>query len=240
MIALIFIAYIVTLKATPAPTCENYGEKVEDIDGQTGLTRDDPCFGYSYSCCGELNDYCYWKNTTNCNNCELGIGYGGCAACCDSYDGYGNPSSAPTEPTKEPTTPEPTTDDSTPAPTVHSAKKWTMLHPKYEGADGELLWNIYYGDYGEDHRFDDFRQQQLWDVEVIRSLIEEDVKTMNLGHQINTKHGKGSVLSHHWLMMAAAAMVIVALFALWMNRRGSYTKIVESVESQPLVATYGH
>jgi len=150
---------------------------------------------------------------------------------------------APTTP--EPTTPAPvttTTEEETTStePTVHSAKKWTMLHPNYEGGDGELLWNIYYGDYADDVRFDDFRQQQLWDVDVIRTMIEADVKKMNLAHQISTKHGKGSVLSHHWLMMAAAAMVVMAVFALWMNRRGSYSKIVDSVETEPLVATYGH
>jgi hypothetical protein len=116
-----------------------------------------------------------------------------------------------------------------------------MLHPNYEGGDGELLWNIYYGDYADDVRFDDFRQQQLWDMDVIRPMIEEDVKNLNLAHhQISTKHGKGSVLSHHWLMMAAAAVVVMAVFALWLNRRGSYSKIVNSVETQPLVATYGH
>merc|ERR1719464_2090625 len=76
--------------------------------------------------------------------------------------------------------------------------------------------------------------------DVIRTKIEEDVKKMNLAHQISTKHGKGSVLSHHWLMMAAAAMVVMAVFALWMNRRGSYSKIVDPVETEPLVATYGH
>merc|ERR1719384_2636750 len=104
----------------------------------------------------------------------------------------------------------------------------------------QLLWNVYYGDYADDVRFDDFRQQQLWDVEVIRSMIEEDVKNLNLAHQISTKHGKGSVLSHHWLMVAAAAMVVMAVFALWMNRRSAYSKIVDPVETEPLVATYGH
>merc|ERR1712083_32502 len=161
-----------------------------------------------------------------------------------SYDTTPEPTPAPVsdEPTPNPTVAETTGSPvATPAPTVHSAKKWTMLHPNYEGGDGELLWNVYYGDYAEDPRFDDFRQQQLWDVEEIRPLIEEDVKyaRFQLAHQIDASHGKGSVLSHHWLIMAAAAMVVMAVFALWMNRRSSYSKIVDS-EMQPLVATYGH
>merc|ERR1712150_359864 len=90
------------------------------------LARDDPCYGYGYSCCTETySDYCYWKDTYNCNNCELDIGYGGCSACCDSYDN----------------TESPTVVSTTIAPTKRSAEKWSMLHPNYKAGDGELLWN---------------------------------------------------------------------------------------------------
>jgi len=116
-----------------------------------------------------------------------------------------------------------------------------MLHPNYEGGDGELLWNVYYGDYAEDPRFDDFRQQQLWDVELIRPIIEEDVKyaRFQLAHQVHT-HKKGKVVSHQWLIVAAAAIVILAAFGMWMKQRASYQKLVDpSAEIQPLIQTYG-
>ena len=97
------------------------------------------------------------------------------------------PSNIPTEqPSREPTkTPsaEPTgapTEEGaskkkpkgwpTPAPTHHSAKKWEMLHPDYKGGDGELLWNIYYGDFADDERFDSFREDQLWNAEGMISM----------------------------------------------------------------------
>ena len=51
-----------------------------------------------------------------------------------------------------------------------------MLHPHYGGSDGELLWNVYYGDFSDDERFDDFRKEQMWDAEVIRPILQEDAK----------------------------------------------------------------
>merc|ERR1719499_2635056 len=172
---------------TPEGQCEDYGEKVTEGWETSTLARDDPCFGYGYSCCTETyGEYCYWKDTYNCNNCELDIGYGGCSACCDSYDITDEPSSVPTfHPSKEPTEmptespsaePTPSPEEATPAPTAHSAKKWEMLHPNYKGGDGELLWNVYYGDFSNDDRFDSFRKDQLWDAQVIRPIIEADVK----------------------------------------------------------------
>lgn len=59
---------------------------------------------------------------------------------------------------------------------MHSAKKWERLHADYEGADGELLWNIYYGEYAEDERFDAFRRHQMWNADVIRPMIEMDLE----------------------------------------------------------------
>merc|ERR1719242_1512668 len=87
-----------------------------------------------------------------------------------------DPTPAPTKrPTDEPTK-KPTDEPTTPSPTMHSAKKWEMMHPDYKGGDGELLWNVYYGDFYDDERFDTFRKDQLWDAQVVRPIIEEDVK----------------------------------------------------------------
>merc|ERR1711997_1420291 len=160
-------------------------------------------------------------------NCELDIGYGGCNACCDSYDNTWAPTMIPTfipsmspteDPTPAPVTPAPVATVVTDAPTAHSAKKWTMLHPQYTGGDGELLWNVYYGDFSHDERFDSFRADQLWDAEVIRPIIEEDVKyerfqLANIAVNNPSKHS-----SDHWsgfmkllfvglMMLTAAALV---------------------------------
>merc|ERR1719474_1525785 len=105
-------------------------------------------------------------------------------------------SSSP-EPTPSPS-PEPTPSPVTQSPTMHSAKKWDMMHPDYKGGDGELLWNIYYGDFSDDERFDDFRRDQLWDAEVIRPIIEMDVKyeRFQLNHQaLNAPRHKGHAAS---------------------------------------------
>merc|ERR1719195_2318225 len=90
----------------------------------------------------------------------------------------GTPSMPPTKTilTDAPKTPAPFTPTTTPAPTHHSAKKWAMLNPKYKGGDGELLWHIYYGDYSDDERFDGFRENQMWDADVIRPFLEDDAK----------------------------------------------------------------
>jgi len=102
----------------------------------------------------------------------------------------GDPTEEPTEepttqPSAEPTTttsvedtdsPTTMTTSTTPAPTMHSAKKWAMIHPGYDGGDGELLWHIYYGDYSDDARFDAFRESHLWDADVVRPFLVRDLK----------------------------------------------------------------
>jgi len=128
----------------------------------------------------------------------------------------------------------------TPPPTAHSAKKWTMLHPDYEGGDGELLWNIYYGDFSDDERFDAFRKDQLWDAEVIRPIIAMDVKyeRFQLNHEaLNVSHGKSKASGHEWVVVASIALVIVAAFAMWFKYKRSYKQIADSTESQGLLQT---
>merc|ERR1711994_136490 len=51
-----------------------------------------------------------------------------------------------------------------------------MIHPGYDGGDGELLWHIYYGDYSDDARFDAFRESHLWDADVVRPFLVRDLK----------------------------------------------------------------
>merc|ERR1711870_214987 len=108
----------------------------------------------------------------------------------------------------------------TPAPTHHSAKKWEMLNPNYKGGDGELLWNIYYGDFSDDERFDAFRADQLWDADVIRPIIEEDVKyerfqLANIAVNNPSKHS-----SDHWsgfmkLLFVGLMMLTAAALVFW-------------------------
>jgi len=54
--------------------------------------------------------------------------------------------------------------------------KWDMIHPAYKGGDGELLWQIYYGDFSDDDRFDEFRKKEMWDVNEIRMVLSSDAK----------------------------------------------------------------
>merc|ERR1712154_722659 len=70
---------------------------------------------------------------------------------------------------------EPTPDSGswpTPRPTLKSAMKWEMIHPAYSGSDGELLWHVYYGDFSDDERFDEFRADEKWDAQEIRPIIQ--------------------------------------------------------------------
>merc|ERR1712130_94696 len=215
---------------TESGQCEDYGEKVTDGWESSTLARLDPCFGYGYSCCTETyGDLCYWKDTYNCNNCELDIGYGGCNACCDSYDNTPSPTKEPTDqPSAEPVGP--------------SAEKWAMLHPDYEGGDGELLWNIYYGDYADDERFDEFRNDQLWDADVIRSILETDEKfakyqQKTLAHQVMNGPSKHTSHSNYgWMLLVGAALVIMAAAGLWYKQKGADYKQVDSMETQSLIA----
>jgi len=249
VISTVFVNGIMAETTTASGQCEDYGEKVTEGWETSTLARDDPCFGYGYSCCTETySEYCYWKDTYNCNNCELDIGYGGCNACCDSYDNTESPTMMPTfipssSPTEDPT-PSPSYSTgllNTPSPTMHSAKKWEMMHPSYKGGDGELLWNIYYGDFSKDERFDSFRKDQLWDAQVIRPIIEEDIKyeRFQLAHQsVKASHTSRSTMrlgDHQWLIMASILIVMVAAASVWYKRSRSYTKVVASEETDQLI-----
>jgi hypothetical protein len=88
--------------------------------------------------------------------------------------------SSPTSPTsKFAETPSPNEETPSPTwpttrPTLQSAVKWEMIHPAYEGSHGELLWNIYYGDFSNDVRFDEFRQKEKWDIQLVKPIIQND------------------------------------------------------------------
>jgi len=235
MIGLFLSVFVVAAFAettTESGQCEDYGEKVTEGWETSTLARDDPCFGYGYNCCIEYIEYCYWKDTYNCNNCELDVSGSGCSACCDSYDNTPSP-------TNDPTVQE------TPAPTAHSAKKWTMLHPDYEGGDGELLWNIYYGDYSDDQRFDAFRKDQLWDAQVIRPMIEMDdkYKRFQLAQQsVNVPRNEQAIRFGHyqWLILAAVIVTIGGVYAaLYRGRFKTQIKTVDADEVDSLLVGYG-
>jgi len=139
------------------------------------------------------------------------------------------------EPTPRPTTDEPTprpteTDEPTsgswptPRPTLKSAMKWEMIHPQYQGSDGELLWHVYYGDFSDDERFDKFRADEKWDAQEIRPIISSDAKfkrydedkLYNEDGQIMTNGGESAPASTSyglWLILISIAMIVV--FACW-------------------------
>merc|ERR1712110_1239923 len=144
----------------------------------------------------------------------------------------GKPTTTTAEPTTaepttaEPTTAEPTSDQSwpTPRPTLKSAMKWEMIHPQYQGSDGELLWHVYYGDFSDDERFDKFRADEKWDAQEIRPIISSDAKfkrydeekLYNEDGQIMTNGGESAPVSTSyglWLILISIAMIVV--FACW-------------------------
>jgi len=263
---------------TPSPTstgCESYEDKYDSIIWNSTLLRqNDPCFGYTKSCCTSEDgggNHCSWKSTYWCTTSTTCTADDGdeCPACCESNnlsmeptvsptkEPTVKPSSEPTEkptanPTSEPTekpTAKPTSEPieaATPSPTMHSAKKWEMLHPDYEGGDGELLWNVYYGDFAEDDRFNAFRRDQLWDADVIRPIIEMDAKyeRFQLNHEaMNAPRRSGQAASfqmanYQWAVLAVIAVAIVAAFGAWYKRSRAYTKLAASDETEPLT-TYG-
>merc|ERR1712087_393279 len=154
----------------------------------------------------------------------------------------GDPSESPTEqPTPMPSeSPTELTETTTPAPTHHSAAKWEMLHPDHGGGDGELLWNIYYGDFSDDERFDSFRKDQLWDSEVIRPILEKDVKyaRFQLNHQVlNAPEVRKTAKSNYqWMVLVCAAVIILAAAGLWYRQKKDTSKVFNSSESQSLIA----
>jgi len=245
-------------------TCESYDEKYAEVDWNSTLTTlNDPCFGYTTSCCEDTDvtgGCCYWKQTAYClgtytSGCDEDDG-DDCPACCDSTasaseDAECTPTMAPTTPapvaTPSPTvavTPAPTVAVTTDAPTMHSAKKWTMLHPDYQGGDGELLWSIYYGDYAMDKRFDAFRNAQMWDADVIRPMVADDAKFQLADSSLNVPSASGHqhafrVADYQWLLLAAAVIAIVAAYGAWYKRSRTYSKIVDAEEADALLVDYG-
>jgi len=138
------------------------------------------------------------------------------------------PTPHPVTPTLEPTisTPEPTEDESwpTPQPTLKSAMKWEMIHPNYEGSDGELLWHVYYGDYSNDERFDKFRADEKWDATEIRPILRSDpkFKRYSNGQLFNDdativsgahETAPSSASYGMWILMLSIAVIVI--FACW-------------------------
>jgi len=111
-----------------------------------------------------------------------------------------------------------------------------MLHPDYKGGDGELLWNIYYGDLADDERFDAFRKDHLWDASVIRPMIEMDKKYRKFQLAYQAKRGlhdsdSASTHSHSWLLMICAALIVAAGYMMWKKKNES-TKFIEVPEKE--------
>jgi len=117
-----------------------------------------------------------------------------------------------------------------------------MLHPDYKGGDGELLWNIYYGDLADDERFDAFRKDQLWDADVIRPMIEMDIKykRFHLRNQnAKVSEGKASASSsNHWMLIIGVMAVIVVAYCVWKKQPDAFIKLVDRDESIGLLQQY--
>jgi hypothetical protein len=136
--------------------------------------------------------------------------------------------------TAEPTTAEPTTDEPTttteeaswptPRPTLKSAMKWEMIHPNYQGGDGELLWHVYYGDYSNDERFDTFRADEKWDATEIRPLIRSDSKFKRYANEklynddatiMSNADETASTATSYWMWIVMMAIAVIVIFACW-------------------------
>merc|ERR1712048_1013413 len=120
---------------TRAPTCPDYS------------SNSDPCSKYTQACCP--TDICTFSTSAICQS-------EGGPNCCQVITTTGRPTTSTAEPTTS--TAEPSYP--TPRPTLKSAMKWEMIHPQYSGSDGELLWHVYYGDFSDDERFDQFRADE--------------------------------------------------------------------------------
>jgi len=127
-----------------------------------------------------------------------------------------------------------------------------MIHPNYKGSDGELLWHVYYGDFSDDERFDGFRNNELWDADVIRPILQFDAKFERYqAVQKSQKHNKAAkVLAHEsstpsvaksaqhshyavWLVLLSVAAI--AAFAYWYKYKGGDSKLFNQVEAKSLL-----
>lgn len=94
------------------------------------------------------------------------------------------------------------------------------------------MWQVYYGDYADDERFDDFRKEEMWDAEVIRPIIAEDAKFARYQAVAVSAHSaKVSAIAQYqawfWALFASVAVIGALLFAC-RSRNGGYKKLVET------------
>jgi len=105
-----------------------------------------------------------------------------------------------------------------------------MLHPQYDGSDGELMWQVYYGDFADDERFDDFRKSQQWDADVIRPIINEDAKFQRYQAVAVEAHSStSSVVSQAYLWAALASVFVIGAMVYWcVARKSEYKKVADT------------
>jgi len=140
---------------------------------------------------------------------------------------------------------------------MKSALKWDMIHPQYKGSDGELLWHVYYGDFSDDERFDGFRKNELWDADVIRPILQMDIKferfsmaTASKGQNKQLARSAGtpamssvtSAAQHSsygvWLVLAGVVLVLGA-FAYWLKFKSGdsklFNQLLNNLEAKTLI-----
>jgi len=107
---------------------------------------------------------------------------------------------------------------------LKSAMKWEMIHPNYQGGDGELLWHVYYGDYSNDERFDTFRADEKWDATEIRPLIRSDSKFKRYANEklynddatiMSNADETASTATSYWMWIVMMAIAVIVIFACW-------------------------
>lgn len=121
--------------------------------------------------------------------------------------------------------------------------KWEMIHPQYEGSDGELLWNIYYGDFGDDERFDGFRKNGLWDANVIRPILMMDEaklsnkqnKVMARESQISTPSSTAMRFNNYVVWLVLSGVVLAVALAVWIEYKRKDSKY-QKIEGEALVS----
>eukprot|EP01083_Nonionella_stella_P002314 6682_1 len=126
---------------------------------------------------------------------------------------------------------------------------WEMMHPSYEGVNGELLWHVYYGDLSEDERFEDFRRKELWDTHELKAMMDVDedlhkyqndnaVEGSDASDLADLETGTKTASNSHgfggWIFVFCVLVVLVLVYCYKYGGKQANTGVGES---KPLLVT---
>lgn len=110
-----------------------------------------------------------------------------------------------------------------------------------------MLWQIYYGDFSDDDRFDEFRNKEMWDAQEIRPILETDKKFAKYQAKAKkeailadsdgtaTMDSSSSSGNGGWIFLLVLA-VIAAAFVYWYKYKRPSSKWFAGGESQSLLS----